>query len=157
MANTCIGTHPVDWNVDPVKDNMEVRFPSEKIITALTIQPNFPADSKFAVSYSRSCADYHHVQEEGVTKVFNVLLAGSILCKVDTNWRTNLIKMISTFQEFTSISNDAIFVDLSQKPLRASCLRITALNANIRDVTDVEVQVNGCGKPEISLMIFFSF
>lgn len=95
VANTCIGTHPVDWNVDPVKDNMEVRFPSEKIITALTIQPNFPADSKFAVSYSRSCADYHHVQEEGVTKVFNVLLVGSILCKVDTDWRTNFIKMNS--------------------------------------------------------------
>ncbi|XP_052689815.1 uncharacterized protein LOC128167886 isoform X2 [Crassostrea angulata] len=115
LANTCIGTHPVDWNVDPVKDNMEVRFPSEKIITALTIQPNFPSDSKFAVSYSRSCADYHNVQEQGVVK------------------------------EFTSISNDAIFIDLSQKPLRASCLRITALDANIRDVTDVEVQVNGCG------------
>lgn len=73
MANTCIGTHPVDWNVDPVKDNMEVRFPSEKIITALTIQPNFPSDSKFAVSYSRSCADYHHVQEQGVTKVIESL------------------------------------------------------------------------------------
>lgn len=69
VANTCIGTHPVDWNVDPVKDNMEVRFPSEKIITALTIQPNFPSDSKFAVSYSRSCADYHNVQEQGVVKV----------------------------------------------------------------------------------------
>lgn len=74
------------------------------------------------------------------------------------SYRNEFSCLISTLQEFTSISNDAIFVDLSQKPLRASCLRITALNANIRDVTDVEVQVNGCGKPENKFHdIFFSF
>jgi hypothetical protein len=78
VANTCSGTHPVDWNVDPVKENMEVRFPSEKIITALTIQPNFPADSKFAVSFSRSCADYHTIEDNGVTQVSSAPLIFSI-------------------------------------------------------------------------------
>lgn len=67
------------------------------------------------------------------------------------------LEFVISFQEFTSISNDAIFIDLSQKPLRASCLRITALDANIRDVTDVEVQVNGCGKNKPHACTDFNF
>lgn len=37
VVNMCIGIYLVDWNVDFVKDNMEVRFLFEKIIIVFII------------------------------------------------------------------------------------------------------------------------
>ena len=58
----------------------------------------------------------------------------------------NLKKYLPYLQSFFSLEGEDVIIDLTLRPLRVLCLKVTSLDADIRDVTDVTVKLKGCGK-----------
>ncbi|KAK3089255.1 hypothetical protein FSP39_002116 [Pinctada imbricata] len=118
-TSSCSNNLHGEWNVNAVHEKLEIKFPSEKLISFITIKNDFHRNTTYAVSHSRSCAEYNDIDENGEVK------------------------------RFFSMEGEDIVIDLTLRPLRVLCLKVTSLDADISDVNDVTVQLVGCGAEEL--------
>lgn len=69
VATTCLDSLHANWVLSEDGNIFNVHFDEEKVVTMVSIQPEFPGRSQFSLAYSRNCYTFHDVMENGKQKV----------------------------------------------------------------------------------------
>ncbi|KAJ8319225.1 hypothetical protein KUTeg_004316 [Tegillarca granosa] len=139
VATTCLDPLHADWVLSQENNRFDVHFDQEKVITMISVQPEFAGRSQFSLSYSRNCLTFHDVMDNGKQK--NKILIGFVvsLCGIPMLIWTLKGKV------FVSPEGEEIMVDLRLQPLRGQCLRLTSLNFDQSDLSGTVISLLGCG------------